>query len=622
VQDLRARLDREAREVVLRESVEQVGEALNLFGVHRLAHQRFDLAGDLHLAGTAREEIGEHRVLVGCLHRGHDGVAHRLERSPLDFAENRRQSRHWCLPLLAERPAAILSLWRARRAAKPAVNASTSTTPATRNPIGPVTSQALNLWITAPSYRLRSMPSVKTNVTELPDSRVRVEAEVPAEEVERQIQQAARQLGRQLRVPGFRKGKVPPPVVIRRLGRDAVLDEALRSSLGSWYVDAIDEAGIAPVGDPELDVGELPAEGQPLAFSIEIGVRPRAKLGEYKGLEVGRREPLIGEDAIDQEIEGMRDRFATLETAERPAQTGDYVVMDYVGKIDGEPFEGGEGRDQLLELGSGRLIPGFEEQLTGASAGDQRTVEVTFPEDYAGDLGGQRATFDVAVNEVKTKLLPELTDDFAADAGGFDTIAELREDVAERLKEVQERAIEREFEESVLDAAVAQAEVELPDKLVHARAHELLEQTLSTLARRGISKDAYLRIAGKDEETLAHEAEPDAAQALRREAVLAAIIEAEGIEPSDEDVLAMLGPSAERDGVAPDKLLEQLRGNASLERVREDVARSQAIDLLVREATPISVDQAQAREKLWTPGKEGSEPGSGRGSGQLWTPGS
>ncbi len=462
------------------------------------------------------------------------------------------------------------------------------------------------------------MSSVKTSITELPESRVRVQAEVPAEEVERRVQQAARELGRQMRVPGFRKGKVPPPVVIRRLGREAVLDEALRKALGGWYVDAIDEAGISPVGEPELDVGDLPREGQPLAFSIEIGVRPRAKLGQYKGLEVGRREPHVDDSMIDQEIDALRDRFATLETVQRPAQSGDHVVIDYVGRVDGATFEGGEGRDQLLELGSGRLVPGFEEQLVGAGAADQRSVEVTFPEDYPGDLGGKTAVFDVTVSEVKAKRLPELDDDFASDAGGFDTVAELREDVARRLNEVEERAIEREFEQAVLDAAVAEAEVELPDKLVHAQAHELLEQTLSALSRRGISKEAYLQIAGKDEETLAQEAEPEAAQALRREAVLAAVVQAEQIEPTDEQVLEMLGPAAEREGISAEKLLERLRSAGRLDRVREDVANSQAVELLVKEARPISVEQAKAREKLWTPERESRH----QGSGQLWTPGS
>ncbi|MDQ6820043.1 MAG: trigger factor, partial [Actinomycetota bacterium] len=173
------------------------------------------------------------------------------------------------------------------------------------------------------------MAAVKTSVTELPQSRVRVRAEVPAEEVERRLQETARELGRQMRIPGFRKGKVPAPMVIRRLGRQAVLDEALRSALGRWYVDALDGAGIAPVGEPELDPGDLPAEGQPLSFSIEIGVRPRAELGSYKGLEVGRRDPRIEDAAIDEEIERLRDNFATLETIDRTAERGDYVVVDY-----------------------------------------------------------------------------------------------------------------------------------------------------------------------------------------------------------------------------------------------------------------------------------------------------
>ncbi len=469
------------------------------------------------------------------------------------------------------------------------------------------------------------MSPLKTEVTQLPESRVRVAAEVPADEVERRIQQAAKQLGRELRIPGFRKGKVPPTVVLRRLGREAVLDEALRSALGTWYVEALDGAGIAPVGDPDLDVGDLPAHGQPLAFSIEIGVRPEAQLGTYKGLEVGRREPDVSDQAIDAEIEQMRDRIASLETVERAAQGGDHLVMDYVGSVDGVPFEGGEGRDQLIELGSGRLIPGFEDQLTGACAGDTREVTVTFPEGYPNDLGEKDAIFQVTVSEVRAKRLPELDDEFASESGGFDSLAELREDIATRLRTADEAAIEREFEEAVLQAAADEATVELPDQLVHARAHEVVHQTMNALTRQGISKETYLRIAGKDEESLAHDAEPDAASALRREAVLAAVIAAEKIEPSDEDLVEALRPAAERDGSDPAELVTQLREAGRLDALREDVAARQAVELLVRETSPITVDQAGTagkaggpREKLWTPGKE---PAEGRAE-QIWTPGS
>ena len=202
---------------------------------------------------------------------------------------------------------------------------------------------------------------VQTTVTELPESRVRVDVQVAPAEIEARVQRQAGQLGRQLKLPGFRKGKVPAPLVLQRLGREAVLDEAVRDGLRSWYVEAIRAAEIVSVGDPRIDLGELPAQGRALEFSFEIGVLPRAELGEYAGLEVGRREPQVAEGQVEQEIEAMRERLARLETAARPAATGDYVVVDYVGRLptvdpdSGETtmvtFAGGEGRDQLVELG-------------------------------------------------------------------------------------------------------------------------------------------------------------------------------------------------------------------------------------------------------------------------------
>jgi trigger factor len=460
--------------------------------------------------------------------------------------------------------------------------------------------------------------AVKTSVTELPESRVRVQAEVPAEEVERRMQATARQLGRDLRMPGFRKGKVPPPVVIQRVGREAVLDEAVRGSLGRWYLDAIDAAGIHPVGDPDLDLGDMPDEGQPLTFTIEIGVRPVATMSRYKGVEVGRREPIAADDAVDSEIEALRERNARLETVEEAAGKGDFLVMDYVGTTGGEPFAGGEGRDQLVELGSGRLVPGFEDQLLGAKAGDQRTVTLTFPEDYGADeLAGKEAEFAVTVKEVKRKDLPALDDDFASDAAGFDTLAELREDIATKLREADEARVEAEFREAVLDAVAAEAQVDVPAALVDARARELWERMLHSLSHQGITKEAYLRIAGRGEEDILAEAKPDAEQALRREAVIAAVIEAEEIEPSDGDVLAALQATAARERTTPEKLRARLEKAGRLDELRDDLAQRAAVDLLAEHATPISVEQAQARDKLWTPGKEASE-----GSTRLWTPGS
>jgi trigger factor len=461
--------------------------------------------------------------------------------------------------------------------------------------------------------------AVKTSITELPESRVRVEAEVPAEEVERRMQATARQLGRDLRMPGFRKGKVPPPVVIQRVGRETVLDEAVRGAIGRWYLDAIDAAGIHPVGDPDLDLGDLPDEGQPLTFTIEIGVRPIAALGEYKGVEVGKREAAAGDDAIDAEIEALRERSARLETIEQAADKGDFLVMDYVGSIDGEPFAGGEGRDQLVELGSGRLVPGFEDQLLGAKAGDERTVTVDFPDDYgAAELAGKKAEFAVTAKEVKRKDLPALDDDFASDAAGFDTLAELREDIAAKLREADEARIEAEYREAVLDAVVADSQIEVPATLIDARARELWDRMLHSLSHQGINKEAYLRIAGRSEDEILEEAKPDAEQALRREAVIAAVVEAEKIEPSDGDILDALQATAARERTTPEKLRGRLEKAGRLDELVDDLAQRAAVDFLAEHATPISVEQAQARDKLWTPGKEAGETGSS----QLWTPGS
>ena len=333
--------------------------------------------------------------------------------------------------------------------------------------------------------------AVKTKTTELPDSRVRVEVEVPTEALERELNTAASQLGREMRVPGFRSGKVPPEVVLRQVGREAVLDEAVRRGLPGWYEEALADAGIQTVGDPQVDLSDLPEKGAPLAFTIEVGVVPPAQLGEYKGVEVGRREPKVDDQEVQAELERMRESLASLETVEREAGEGDFVVMDYVGSVDGTPFEGGEGRGQVVELGSGRLIPGFEEQLTGASAGEERTVELTFPDDYPAEhLAGKDASFAVEVKEVKEKRLPELDDDFAVEAGGYDSLDELRAEIESRIGQAEERAIEAEFREAAVDAVVDQAKIEVPHELVHSKAHEMWHRTARRLAAQGIQPGA------------------------------------------------------------------------------------------------------------------------------------
>ncbi len=285
-------------------------------------------------------------------------------------------------------------------------------------------------------------------------------------------------------------------------------------------------------------------------------------------------------------------------------------MVDYVGSIapslrraPAGALLGGEGRDQLVELGTGNLIPGFEEGLLGASAGETRTVALRFPDDYSNEeLAGREASFEVSVKEVKLKELPAVDEDFAIDAG-FDDLQELDGDIRRRLMEVEEARIDAEFRQAALDAAVAGAQVATTPELVKARAREMWERMLHSLSHRGISREAYLQMVGREEADILTEMEPEAEQALRREAVITAIVAAEAISPSEEELLAALAPTAEREGIEPPQLLERLRTAGRLEEAREDLAARQAIEVVADAAKPIPLAQAQAREQLWTPAK-------------------
>ena len=326
---------------------------------------------------------------------------------------------------------------------------------------------------------------MQTSLTELPDSRVRVEVEVPPKDVERAASRAARAMAKEMRMPGFRKGKAPPSLVIQRLGFGPVLEEAIREALPEWYERALLDAGISPIGDPSIEMVSTPeGEGEGLEFKFEVGVRPPAQLGEYKGLEVGREEKEVDEEIVDTEVERVREGFARLEPVEREAAEGDSLLIDFEGLLDGKAFEGGKAEDYLLALGSGQLIEGFEEQLAGAKPGEERDVEVTFPDEYQAEhLAGKDAVFKVKVKEVREKILPELDDDFASDASEFDTLEELRADIREKVGEALNSRAEEDFRIAAIDAAVANATVEVPDDLVIARATERWERMERQLAQ-------------------------------------------------------------------------------------------------------------------------------------------
>ena len=378
----------------------------------------------------------------------------------------------------------------------------------------------------------------------------------PPEEIQRSLEIQARKLGREMKVPGFRTGKIPPAVVIQRIGREPILDEAVRGRLTDWYMKAVDESGIAPVGDPEVDLGKLPDEGKPLTFSFEVGVRPSATLGAYRGLEVVRREPAADPEAVHDQIDEMRERMARLEVVDRPPQNGDFVILDFVGTIDGEPFEGGEGRDQLVEVGAGRLIPGFEEGLVGVARGRDEDRRRDVPRRLRRQARRRQAgaVRVHASRRSSTRTSPTLDDEFASDAAGYDTLDELRESIAKELLEhdVQQRR------GRVPRRRAGRRRRRGDGRRSRARSSRRARRSCWTgcctrSATRASPRTPTCRSPARPRTSSIEESKPDAEIALRREAVLAAVIEAEQIEPTEEQLLDALEDAADtRADVAPE----------------------------------------------------------------------
>lgn len=462
--------------------------------------------------------------------------------------------------------------------------------------------------------------ALTAEVTTLEENRVRLDVSVPQDEVRRQMDIAVKSLGRNVRIPGFRAGKVPPQVILQRVGRDAVVEEMLRTALGEWYSSAVADTGVAPIEDPELDLDSVPEEGD-LAFTATVQVRPKATLGEYRGLEVGRAEPEAPEGALEEQLENLRGRAARLTPVERPSQTGDFVVIDFEGHSNGKKLRTAGARDYLAELGAGRLVAEFDEQLTGASTGDVLSFAVTYEDgDQRGELSGRTVDYTVTVKAVQEKALPELDDDFALANSEFETLEELKADISRRIDEAAEAQVDELFRRMAIDAAVAKATVDVPGVMVDRRVGAILNQTAQQLPE-GVSFEQYLSTTGQTIDGIIEELRPDAEMAIRRELVVEAIAEAEDIQVSDEDIEAQVRSDAEATGRAPERLLHELKHHGGWETLRSDLRLKRAVEVLTESATAIPMAQAEAREKLWTPESGEAQAGTGESAGKLWTPG-
>ncbi len=460
--------------------------------------------------------------------------------------------------------------------------------------------------------------AITTEVVPLEENRVRLDVAVPKDEVDKKLDRTVRRLGREIRVPGFRPGKVPANVVLQRFGREAILDQMLRDSLVEWYAQAVAESGIRPIDDPEVDLGETSGDDG-LSFTATVPVRPRATLGAYTGLEVGKGEAEVADDAVEAEIERLREMAARLETVDRPAENGDFVTVDFDGTVDGTPVASATARDYLVEIGGARLVGAFSDRLVGMSPGETKEFPIDYPQtDGRGELAGKTVQYTVTVKGVQAKVLPELDDALAGQISEFDTVEELRADIRERLLAESQAEVDELFRRAVIDAAVDNATVTVPKAMVDNRINAILHETSHRLPQ-GMSLQDYLSATGRTLDQAREELAPDAEMAIKRELVVEAVAEAESLQVSDEDVEEQVRNDALASGRDPDQLLRELRKAEGVETLREDMRMRAAVTFLIDNANAIPVGLAEARERLWTPDKAG-EPVAPEGGGGLWTP--
>jgi trigger factor len=438
------------------------------------------------------------------------------------------------------------------------------------------------------------------------ENRVRLVVDVSPDQVRHAVDHAMSDLSESVKIPGFRKGKIPTPVLVSRLGKERIYAEAVDSHIGGWFWSAAARSRVRPVSDPQYEF-ELPANAEDAwSFSATVDVQPLPELVDWAELEVPRAELEVPQEAIDAEIEALRESVAELVAAgERPAQAGDTLVIDLV------EAEGEAQPDTVVELGAGRLAPEVEAALSGATAGETKEVEFQLSD-------GSTSTVEISVKEIQEKLLPEIDDELARSASEFDTIAELRANIESTLREQLDAEIDAAFRISAVDELVKASQVQPALPLVRSRATDLLTGFARSLERRGVSLETYLAASGGSIQDLERQMVLEAAVSVARELALEAVAEKAGIDVSDDDVRAYIREEAAAAGEEDvEAVIEDVWAHGQHESIREDLRLRAALDRLVAEVKPIAPELADARDKLWTPDKEKPE-----GETKLWTPGS
>lgn len=407
----------------------------------------------------------------------------------------------------------------------------------------------------------------------------------PAEEFDEAMSKAFLKIRKSINIPGFRRGKAPRKMVEALYGESVLYDDAINLLFPDAYEAAVKEYDLHPVDQPEFNLEEIGA-GKDLKFNVEVYVQPDVTLGQYKGLEVEINKQELTDAMIDAEIERDRDKASrTVDVEDRPVADGDIVDLDYAGTIDGVAFEGGTAQGQSLTIGSGNFIPGFEEQMIGMAIGEEKDLNVAFPADYhSAEVAGKDAVFHVKVNGIQVVEKPELDDDFAADISDFDTFADYKADVVKRLTERVEKNNENAAKNALVDKAVENAEVDIPQAMIDTQGDYMIREMEMNAAYQGIRLDDYLKYMGMTREALKAQNEPEAIRRVKNELVIEAIRKAEGIEPTEEDIEKQIAEQAERYGQDVEDFKQGLN-DQQREYLKEDAGISRVLDLLMEGAT-------------------------------------
>lgn len=425
---------------------------------------------------------------------------------------------------------------------------------------------------------------MSVQVEKLEKNMAKLTIEVSSEEFENAIAKAYKKNKNKISMPGFRKGKAPRAMIEKMYGKGIFYEDAANSIIPDAYADAAKESELEIVAQPEIDVTQIES-GKPFIFTATVALKPEVTLGEYKGIELEKKEVEVTDEEVEAEINKVRESNARmLDIDDRATQDGDTVLIDFDGYVDGKQFEGGKADDYSLVLGSHSFIDNFEEQLVGKNIGDDVEVNVTFPENYqAEELQGKPAVFKVKIKEIKVKELPELDDDFAQDVSNFDTIAEYKEDLKKKLTENKEEALKREREEAVIGKIIENAQMDIPEQMVDAQTRQMTQEFAQRLSSQGLSIDQYMQFTGLTPQKMIEELKPQALKRIQSRLVLEAVVAAENIETTEEELDKEIENMASMYQMEVDKLKEVI-GEEEKKQIGLDLAVQKAVEMVTEAA--------------------------------------